>query len=290
MKEEIQSIPLDKIRVLNPRSRSKKFFAPVVESIRTLGLKKPIKVSHIATKEGMFDLVYGQGRLEAFRELGYESIPAIVVDIPTEDRLLMSLVENMARRFPRHGDLILEIRRQFDAGVSQSEIARKLGMPDSTISGYITLSKSGEERLLQAAVRDLIPIGVAMDIARTGDLDSQRELMAAYENKQVNQGSIRVIKRIIDQRRLMGKTLIKGPRQSGASAETLIRVFRRDAERKKVLVRKARQCENRLVFIEGALRKLMADENFRNLLRAEKLSSMPDFLAEKINVKHPEAA
>ena len=268
MKEEIQSIPLDKIRFLNPRSRSKKFFAPVVESIRTLGLKKPIKVSHIATKEGMFDLVYGQGRLEAFRELGYESIPAIVVDIPTEDRLLMSLVENMARRFPRHGDLI----------------------PDSTISGYITLSKSGEERLLQAAVRDLIPIGVAMDIARTGDLDSQRELMAAYENKQVNQGSIRVIKRIIDQRRLMGKTLIKGPRQSGASAETLIRVFRRDAERKKVLVRKARQCENRLVFIEGALRKLMADENFRNLLRAEMLSSMPDFLAEKINVKHPEAA
>ncbi len=290
MKEDIEFIPLDKIRVLNPRSRQKRLFRPVVESIRTLGLKKPIKVSRTGSRDGIFDLVYGQGRLEAFRELGYDAIPAIVVDIPTEDRLLMSLVENMARRFPRHADLILEIRRQHDAGESQSAIARKLGISDSTVSGYLTLSKSGEERLLRAAIREQIPIGVAMDIARTGDIESQRELLAAYEKKQVNQASIRTIKKLIDQRRLMGKTLEKAPRQAGATSENLIRAFRRDADRKKVIVRKARQCENRLLFIVGALRKLMADENFRNLLRAEKLNSLPDFLADKIVLKVPDAA
>jgi len=290
MKETIEFIPLDKIRILNPRSRSKKYFRPVVESIRNLGLKKPIKVSKTACKDGMYDLVYGQGRIEAFREIGYTSIPAIVIDIPTEERLLMSLVENMARRFSPPGDLIVEINRLHKEGASNAIIGKKLGLNDAAISGYLTLSKSGEERLLQAALKEIIPIGVAMDIARTGDLESQRELLAAYQKKQVNQASIRVIKKILDQRRLVGKTLSPPTRQPGANAETLLRIFHRDADKKKSLVRKAHQCENRLLFIVGALRRLMADEDFRNLLRAEKLHSLPDFLAEKINSKLPDAA
>ena len=290
MKEMIENIPLDKIRVLNPRSRHRKFFVRVVDSIRTLGLKKPIKVNRTDSQDGAYDLVYGQGRLEAYQELGYKTIPAIVVDIPTEDRLLMSLVENMARRFPRHTDIILEIRRQHDTGETLAAISKKLGIPDGTVSGYMALSRNGEERLLQAVSRELIPINVAMEIARTGDIESQRELLAAYERKQVTHSSIRTIKKILDQRRLLGKTIVHSPRKSGASAENLIRVFRRDAERKKATVRKARQCENRLLLITGALRKLMVDENFRNLLRAENLHSLPDFLAEKININHEEAA
>jgi len=81
MKEKIEFIPIDKIRILNPRTRQRRLHCAVVESIRTVGLKKPIKVSRTGSKDGMLDLVYGQGRLEAFRELGYNTIPAIVVDI-----------------------------------------------------------------------------------------------------------------------------------------------------------------------------------------------------------------
>lgn len=290
MKEKIEFIPLDKIRVLNPRSRERKKFAQIVENIRLVGLKKPIKVSRTGSKDGIYDLVYGQGRMEAFRALGHDRIPAIVVDIPSEDRLLMSLVENMARRYPRRSDVIHEIQRLLTAGDSQKQIARKLGMSESTVSGYVTLSKAGEERLLDATLKNQIPIGVAMEIARTGDVESQRALLAAYEKKEVNEISIRVIKRLIEQRRLMGKTLTSGKRKTQTTAETMILAFRRDAERKKAIVRKARSCDNRLLFIVGALRKLMADENFRNLLRAENLNTLPDFLAEKIDPKLPEAA
>lgn len=290
MKEKIEFVPLDKIRVLNPRSRERKKFAQVIESIRLVGLKKPIKVSRNGSKDGTYDLVYGQGRMEAFRALGHDRIPAIVVDIPSEDRLLISLVENMARRFPQRGDVIREIQRLLAAGDSQKQIARKLGLSESTVSGYVTLSKAGEERLLDATLRNQIPIGVAMEIARTGDVESQRALLAAYEKKQVNEISIRVIKRLIEQRRIMGKTLAGGKRKSQTTAEAMISTFRRDAERKKALVRKARACDNRLLFIVGALRKLMADDDFRNLLRAENLTTLPDFLAEKIDPKLPEAA
>ena len=40
-------------------------------------------------------LIRGQGRLEGYIQLGQTEIPAIVIDRPKEDLLLMSLAENM---------------------------------------------------------------------------------------------------------------------------------------------------------------------------------------------------
>ena len=45
-----------------------------------------------------YDLVCGQGRLEAFVALGQKEIPAMVIDASREECFLMSLVENIARR------------------------------------------------------------------------------------------------------------------------------------------------------------------------------------------------
>ncbi len=291
MKERIEFLPLDKINVLNPRKREPRKFAEIVESIRLVGLKKPIKVSHNGSGGATYDLVYGQGRLEACRALGHDHIPAIVVDISKEDRLLMSLVENLARRFPRASDVMREIQRLVAAGDSQKEISRKLGIGVSTISGYLMLSKTGEERLLEAVLKNQVPVNIAMEIARTGDLDSQRALLSAYEKQEINQISLRTIRKVIEQRRLLGKSLSSsGKRDSKTTAETMILALRRDADRKKAIVRKARLCDNRLLYITAALRKLTGDEDFRNLLRAEKLTTLPDFLAERLTSKLPEAA
>ena len=48
-----------------------------------------------------YDLVCGQGRMEAFIALGHLEIPAIVVEISKEERLIRSLVENMRAVIPR---------------------------------------------------------------------------------------------------------------------------------------------------------------------------------------------
>jgi ParB family transcriptional regulator, chromosome partitioning protein len=99
MNDEVQLVPIDQIRILNPRHRDPKKFAQILESIRNLGLKKPIQVSLRSKEEGDepgYDLVCGQGRIEAFQALGFTEIPAIVVAVSKEDRLLRSLVENMA--------------------------------------------------------------------------------------------------------------------------------------------------------------------------------------------------
>ena len=165
---EVQMIPVEKIRVINPRERDRKKYAQIVESIAAVGLKKPIKVSRRReSDEDGYDLVFGQGRLEAFMVLGAKEIPAIVVDIAKEDRLLMSLVENMARKHPGPAALLREIQRLKKLGHTNLAIGKKIGISDVFVGGLLALAKAGEERLLEAALNGKLPITVAIDIAKT---------------------------------------------------------------------------------------------------------------------------
>ncbi|MCL4785367.1 MAG: ParB N-terminal domain-containing protein [Verrucomicrobia bacterium] len=293
MKEEFVMIPIDRIRILNPRPRDRKKFEQIVQSINNLGLKKPIQVSRRSPDEGTepgYDLVCGQGRIEAFLALGHREIPAIVVDVPREERLLRSLVENMARRLPHPLALMNEIERLKGEGYTNVEIGKKLDIADTTIGGFIALKKAGEERLLDAAVNGRIPLGVAMDIAKADSPELQREFLKAYEKKQLNQCSIRTVKRLIDQRRFVGKQRDhdRGKKKPRTSAESLINTFKRESQRQKLLVKKARVCEARLTIIVTAFGRLLADENFVNLLRAESLADIPKYLHEKLAARPKE--
>lgn len=296
MKDEIIMVSLDRIRILNPRHRDRKKFEAIVQSIRNLGLKKPIQVSLRSAQEEEgpgYDLVCGQGRIEAYIALGYKEIPAVVVEVSKEERLLRSLVENMARRYPAPLALIREIERLKAAGYTNVEIGEKLDIADSTIGGFIALKNAGEERLLDAATSGRVPLGVAMDIAKAKNVETQRELLKAYETNQLNQVSIRTVKRLIDQRRFLGKRRdagSRGERKRLTSAESLVTAYRRESQRQKLLIRKAKICDAKLLFIVTAFNKLLEDENFVTLLRAESLSTMPKYLWTKLGLKHKEAA
>ena len=295
MNDEVKLIQIDRIRILNPRHRDKKKFDQIVQSIRNLGLKKPIQVSLRSTNEPEgpgYDLVCGQGRIEAFIALGRKEIPAIVVEVSKEERLLRSLIENMARRLPTPLALMTEIERLKEQGYSNVEIGKKLDISDTSVGGYIALKKDGEERLLEAAASGRIPLGIAMDIAKANTVELQRELLKAYESKQLNGVSIRAVKRLIDKRRFVGKKRDTNPQQrkTRTSAESLVTAYRRESQKQKVLVKKARLCEAKLTFVVQAFIKLSADENFVTLLRAESIASMPKYLHDELTIKQKEAA
>jgi len=295
MNDEIKMIPIERIRVLNPRHRDQKKFEVIVQSIKNVGLKKPIQVSlrsEAGTEPPGYDLICGQGRMEAFIALGHKEIPAIVGEISKEERLVRSLVENIARRYPAPMDLIREIERLKLKGYSHHQIGKKLGVSDNLVRGLMSLKNAGEERLLQAAVTGKIPVWVAIDIAKTDSVETQRELLKAYENKQLDYLSIRTVKRLIEQRRLIGKQ--RGGRMRGqkakTSAESLVNAYRKESQRQKLMVKKAKVCEARLEFVVTAFNKLVADVNFVTLLRAESLATMPKYLWAKIAPEHREAA
>ena len=185
MNDEIKMIPLEQIRILNPRHRDQKKFLLIVQSIKNLGLKKPIQVSRREADEGdglPYDLVCGQGRMEAFRALGYPEIPAVVVQISKEDRLLRSLAENLARRNPAPIEMLTEIERLKTEGMTVKEISRRIDLDPTTIQDLLVLKKTGELRLLDAVLNGRIPITVAVEIARTEGIEMQRELLKACEN------------------------------------------------------------------------------------------------------------
>jgi len=90
----IELIPIESITVINPRIRNKKIFKEIIANIAEIGLKRPITVTRRDDPDGVrYDLVCGQGRLEAYQALGQKEIPAVVVMADTEDCMVMSLVE-----------------------------------------------------------------------------------------------------------------------------------------------------------------------------------------------------
>jgi len=285
MNEEIKLIPIESIRILNPRYRDQKKFQVIIQSIKNLGLKKPIKVSLRTAQEGDepgYDLVAGQGRIEACQALGFKEIAAIVVSVSKGDRLLMSLAENMARRFPSPMDMVSEIQRLKGEGYSNVVIGEKLDIDHTLVGGLLTLMKDGEVRLVEAAMQNKIPIGVAIDIAKTNGVEAQKELLKAYEAGQLNQFSIRTLKRLMEQRRVLGKKPCRGPKKpTGVTADGFVSAYQREIQRQKSFIRKARVFDAKLVFLISAFQQLMKDENFTNLLKAEGLLTMPKYLADK---------
>jgi ParB family chromosome partitioning protein len=285
MNDEVIMILIAEIHILNPRQRDQRKFEVIVNSIKTLGLKMPITVSLRAETEPAgpkYDLVCGQGRMEAFIALGHHEIPAIVVEITKEERLIHSLVENIARRYPSPTDLIREIERLRDQGYNNHQISEKLDLADSSVSGLLALKKEGEGRLLHAALAGNIPLWVAVEIAKADTVEMQRELMKAFESKELNFLAIRKAKRLMDKRRLLGKQQGDGPHGSRTSSETIVATYRQETQRQKLMIKKSRVCDARLLNVVTAFNKLLTDEHFLTLLRAEALETMPKFLWSKL--------
>ena len=181
---EVTLIPTDRIRVLNPRVRNPRTFADMVENIAKIGLKRPITVTHRAeTDPQEYDLVCGQGRLEAFIELNQKAIPAIVIDPDASDCLVMSLIENCARRQHRPIDLMREIGTLRERGYTNRQIGDKIGITPDYVGMIAGLLERGEERLVTAVETGLLPLNLAVDISKTDAEGAQRALMDAYTQK-----------------------------------------------------------------------------------------------------------
>jgi ParB family chromosome partitioning protein len=285
----VEMIPIDQITVLNPRARNRSVFNEITTNIAKVGLKRPITVSRRAGKGSPeYDLVCGQGRLEALRQLGEKQIPAIVIEATMEDCLVMSLVENCARRQHRGIELLQEIGALRERGYDDAEIGKKVGLSTRYVGMIAELLQNGESRLVAAVGTGLMPITVATEIAGANDEDLQKALVKAYEEKQITGKQVVEARRIVEQRRLHGKSLPPGSRarmglyKRASTSTDLLRAYRREAGRQRLLLKKAESIRAKLMFAVEALRGLYADEIFRDLLLAEGLGTMPQYLHDEL--------
>lgn len=69
------------------------------------------------------------------------------------------------------------------------------------------------------------------------------------------------------------------------TSQSVLKVYQREVDRKRLLTRKADVVNNRLLFITEALRQLLEEDSFKNLLRAEGLTTLPKPLAALMDEK-----
>jgi ParB family transcriptional regulator, chromosome partitioning protein len=287
--QTIEMIPVDAIHVLNPRARNRRQHREIVENISVIGLKRPITVSRRQMENAVrYDLVCGEGRLDAFRMLGETEIPAVVIDVAEAECLVMSLVENIARRQQRPIDLMAEIGNLAKRGYGEAQIAEKIGCSRSWVYHVVTLLERGEERLVAAVEAGLIPVAMATEIAQAESEEAQTILMEAYESGKIRGKKLTAVRRLLDLR-LRNK---KGAKDEGLgrrshtkrlTADDLLRVYQREADKQRLLARKADFTHARLLFVVEAMKDVLADEGFTTLLRAEGLETMPRALAARID-------
>ena len=285
---EMRMVPIDRIDVLNPRERNKAAFDVIIGNIQAIGLKKPVTVTPRTGPDGAerYLLICGEGRMKAFRTLGEQSIPALVVSVSDENAFIMSLTENIARRQYRPLELLAGIEQLRDQGYDKKAIARKTGLTAEYVNGILLLLKNGEERLLVAVQSGRIPLNAALNIVGAGDDQKavQAALQDAYESGNLRGKRLLQARRVIERRQSLGPTVARrSPRKlQDVTTSSLVRTYQREVDRQRQMVKKAAIAQQRLLFVVSALRQLLADENFTTLLRAEGLDSLPKYLAEQV--------
>ena len=280
-------VPVDRIQVLNSRERNAKVFEEIVENIRAIGLKKPITLTQREAEDGQptYLLVCGEGRLNAFRILGESHIPALVVNVSDEDAFIMSLAENIARRGYRPLEILADIEIMRKRGYSVELVIQKTGLSAKYVKDIVFLLDQGEIRLIEGVQRGAIPLTTALEIARAKDTDANlgELLQEAYESGQLKGRQIIAAKRLIEKRQQHGSSskslsLVR-PVDTSYS---LVRTYQKEVDRQRKMVLKAEHAHERLLLVVQGMKKLLADDNFVNLLRAEGLDTLPAYLSERI--------
>ena len=114
-------------------------------SIRVHGIIQPLIVTPVNAK-GIHTLIAGERRLIAAGRAEHETVPAIIRKITCEqDYLILALVENVDRSEMtpvEEGDGYLALQAQ---GMSNAEIARKVGVTDARVGNCINCASLPEK-------------------------------------------------------------------------------------------------------------------------------------------------
>ncbi|MFN4215952.1 MAG: ParB/RepB/Spo0J family partition protein [Brevinematales bacterium] len=145
-KGNIQMIDVGKI--IPNKYQPRKFFGEnelkeLADSIKEKGVIQPILVTDLGN--GRYELVAGERRWRAAKMAGLLEIPAIIRDFSEEDKLEVALIENIQREDLNPIEEALAYKEIMEKlGISQDELAQKIGKNRSSIANTLRLLKLPE--------------------------------------------------------------------------------------------------------------------------------------------------
>jgi|TARA_B110000444_G_scaffold88068_1_gene83238 ParB family chromosome partitioning protein len=120
-------------------------------SIKNIGIIQPITVRKIDNNK--YQLISGERRLRACKEIGLKKIPAYVREANDQDSLEMALVENIHRQDLDAIEIAISYQRLIEEiNLTQEELSDKIGKNRTTISNYLRLLKL--DPIIQSGIRD----------------------------------------------------------------------------------------------------------------------------------------
>ena len=153
-KSNINDIELSEISVnpFQPRSNfSTNSLKELSVSIKNIGIIQPITVRKIENNK--YQLISGERRLRACKEIGLKNIPAFVREANDQDSLEMALVENIHRQDLDAIEIAISYQRLIEEiNLTQEELSDKIGKNRTTISNYLRLLKL--DPIIQSGIRD----------------------------------------------------------------------------------------------------------------------------------------
>ncbi|MGN6428272.1 ParB/RepB/Spo0J family partition protein [uncultured Leifsonia sp.] len=167
----------------------------LVASIREVGVLQPVVVRPMTGQPDKYELIMGERRLRATKELGLASIPAVIKDTADEDMLRDALLENLHRSQLNPLEEASAYQQLLaDFGITQEQLATRIGRSRPQITNTIRLLK------LPAPVQNRVAAGVlsaghARAILSVGD---DEEAMIRLADKIVNEDlSVRAAEAVV---------------------------------------------------------------------------------------------
>lgn len=161
--EVLVKVPVDSV-VPNPYQPRTHFEPEALEelkkSILSNGLIQPVTVRRADNNK--YELISGERRLRACREIGYKEIPAYVIKVETKEAMLaLSLIENIQREQLNPIEVAHAYKRLMEeCNLSQENIAERVGKDRTTITNSIRLLKLPHE-IQESLIKEQISAGHA---------------------------------------------------------------------------------------------------------------------------------
>jgi ParB family chromosome partitioning protein len=174
--EDVVELSLSELRA-NPYQPRRTFdnekLQELANSIKEYGVLEPIIVKK--SIKG-YEIVAGERRFRASKLAGLETIPAIIKDFSDEDMMQIALLENIQREdlsaieeAEAYQNLVTTL------GISQEELARRIGKSRSHVTNMIGLLKLPEE-VKKYIFNGEISMGHARVLSKLEDTDTIIEL------------------------------------------------------------------------------------------------------------------
>ncbi len=141
-------VHIDVNKIIPNKNQPRKIFdvkalEELSQSIKNYGIIQPITVRKIY--DDIYEIVAGERRYRAVKLLNMDTIPAVVIEAKEEESAAMSLIENLQREdlhFIEEAAAYEKLIKEF--GISQSQLAEKLGKSQSAIANKVRILKHPE--------------------------------------------------------------------------------------------------------------------------------------------------